>query len=105
MVSAITTGVVIVVGGRFVLDESLTIGRFVAFLQLVAMYYNPVREIADRFNILQSAMAALERIFTLLDEPEGVQDDEDAARPARRRSQAPSSSSTCRSPTRRAPGC
>jgi ATP-binding cassette, subfamily B, multidrug efflux pump len=47
----------------------------IAFLQLVSMYYNPVREIADRFNILQSAMAALERIFTLLDHPEGVQDD------------------------------
>jgi ATP-binding cassette subfamily B protein len=78
MVAAITTGIVIVVGGRFVLDESLSIGRFVAFLQLVAMYYNPVREIADRFNLLQSAMAALERIFTLLDEPEGVQDDEGA---------------------------
>lgn len=78
MVSAITTGLVIVIGGRFVLDETLSIGRLVAFLQLVNMYYNPVREIADRFNILQSAMAALERIFTLLDEPEGVQDDEHA---------------------------
>ncbi|MBI5288146.1 MAG: ABC transporter ATP-binding protein [Chloroflexi bacterium] len=78
MVSAITTGVVIVVGGRLVLGETLTIGSLVAFLQLVAMYYNPVREIADRFNILQSAMAALERIFTLLDEPEGVQDSEGA---------------------------
>jgi ATP-binding cassette subfamily B protein len=42
------------------------------------MYYNPVREIADRFNILQQAMASLERIFTLLDQPEGVQDDESA---------------------------
>jgi len=78
MVSAVTTGIVIVVGGRFVLDETLSIGELVAFLQLVAMYYNPVREIADRFNILQSAMAALERIFTLLDEPEGVADPEDA---------------------------
>ncbi len=78
MVAAITTAIIIVVGGRFVLDESLTIGRFVAFLQLVAMYYNPIREIADRFNILQGAMAALERIFTLLDEPEGVQDAEGA---------------------------
>ena len=78
MISAITTGVVIVVGGRFVLGETLTIGSLVAFLQLVAMYYNPVREIADRFNILQSAMAALERIFTLLDEPEGVQDNDGA---------------------------
>lgn len=78
MVAAVTTGVVIVIGGRFVLDESLSVGRLVAFLQLVAMYYNPVREIADRFNILQSAMAALERIFTLLDQPEGVQDDEGA---------------------------
>ena len=78
LVSAITTGIVIVIGGRFVLHETLTIGEFVLFLQLVGMYYNPVREIADRFNILQSAMAALERIFTLLDEPEGVQDDADA---------------------------
>ena len=78
MVSAMTTGLVIVIGGRMVLDETLSIGRLVAFLQLVNMYYNPVREIADRFNILQSAMAALERIFTLLDEPEGVQDDERA---------------------------
>jgi ABC-type multidrug transport system fused ATPase/permease subunit len=78
MVSAITTAMVIVLGGRYVLDESLSIGRLVAFLQLVSMYYNPVREIADRFNILQSAMAALERIFTLLDQPEGVQDDEHA---------------------------
>ncbi len=78
MVAALTTGIVIVIGGRFVLDESLSIGRLVAFLQLVSMYYNPVREIADRFNILQSAMAALERIFTLLDQPEGVQDEEGA---------------------------
>lgn len=74
MVSAITTGIVIIVGGRLVIGETLSVGEFVAFLQLVSMYYNPVREIADRFNILQSAMAALERIFTLLDEPEGVQD-------------------------------
>ncbi len=78
MVSAITTGVIIVVGGQFVLDTELTIGQFVAFLTLVGMYYNPVREIADRFNILQSAMAALERIFTLLDEPEGVKDSAEA---------------------------
>ena len=78
MVSAVTTGIVIVVGGRMVLHETLSVGSLVAFLQLVSMYYNPVREIADRFNILQQAMASLERIFTLLDEPEGVQDDADA---------------------------
>src|SRR5207247_4273140 len=48
MVAAITTAIIIVVGGRFVLHQELTIGRFVAFLLLVSMYYNPVREIADR---------------------------------------------------------
>ena len=69
------------------------------------MYYNPVREIADRFNILQSAMAALERIFTLLDEPEGVQDDDTALPTATNDRTARSSSSTCRSRTRRTPGC
>jgi ATP-binding cassette subfamily B protein len=78
LVSAVTTGIIIVVGGRFVLGDTLTIGRLYAFLLLVAMYYNPVREIADRFNILQQAMASLERIFTLMDEPEGVQDVPDA---------------------------
>ncbi len=79
MVSAVTSAVIIVLGGNLVLDQELSIGRLFAFLQLVSMYYNPVREIADRFNILQSAMAALERIFTLLDQPEGVQDREDAS--------------------------
>jgi ATP-binding cassette subfamily B protein len=78
VVGALTSGAVIVVGGRFVLGETMSIGDFFAFFTLAAMYYNPVREIADRFNILQSAMAALERIFTLLDQPEGVQDDDDA---------------------------
>ena len=79
VVSAATTGIIIIVGGQFVLHDQLTIGRMYAFLLLVAMYYNPVREIADRFNILQQAMASLERIFTLMDEPEGVQDAADAA--------------------------
>ncbi len=78
MVAAVTTAIAIVYGGNLVLGESLSIGQLVAFLTLVTMYYQPVREIADRFNILQSAMAALERIFTLLDEPEGVQDEADA---------------------------
>ena len=78
LVSAVTTAIIIVIGGYYVLHDSLTIGAFVAFIQLVAMYYNPVREIADRFNILQQAMASLERIFTLMDEPEGVQDTPDA---------------------------
>lgn len=78
MVSAISVAIIIVVGGRFVLGGDMSIGELVQFLTLTGMYYNPVREIADRFNILQSAMAALERIFTLLDEPEGVQDDDDA---------------------------
>jgi ATP-binding cassette, subfamily B, multidrug efflux pump len=78
MVAAVTTGLVIVIGGRMVLNGTLKVGQLVEFLWLVNLYYNPVREIADRFNILQSAMAALERIFTLLDEPEGVQDGEHA---------------------------
>jgi ATP-binding cassette subfamily B protein len=76
IISAITTAVIIVVGGNFVLDNTLEIGQLVQFILLTAMYYNPVREIADRFNILQSAMAALERIFTLLDQPEGVPDED-----------------------------
>jgi ATP-binding cassette subfamily B protein len=77
VVSAGTVALVIFIGGRMI-DASFTIGDLVAYLLLLGMYYEPVRRIADRFNILQSAMAALERIFTLLDQPEGVSDSEGA---------------------------
>ena len=48
---------------------TLTIGTVAAFLQLVRRFFQPLQDLADKFNTLQQAMAASERIFALLDEP------------------------------------
>ncbi|MBA3889572.1 MAG: ABC transporter ATP-binding protein [Gemmatimonadaceae bacterium] len=48
----------------------LTVGTVAAFLQLVRRFFQPLQDLADKFNTLQQAMAASERIFLLLDEPE-----------------------------------
>lgn len=53
--------------GRLARDE-LTFGALVAFIQYVGRFFRPIRDLSDKFNILQDAMASSERIFSLLDE-------------------------------------
>ena len=48
---------------------TLTVGTVAAFLQLVRRFFQPLQDLSEKFNILQGAMAASERIFSLLDEP------------------------------------
>jgi ATP-binding cassette, subfamily B, multidrug efflux pump len=57
-------------------SEAITIGVLIAFLQYTQMFFRPLQELSERFNILQSAMASAERIFSLIDTPEGVTDKE-----------------------------
>ncbi len=59
---------VVASGGR-VQDGALTVGTVAAFLQLVRRFFQPLQDLSEKFNILQAAMAAAERIFTLLDTP------------------------------------
>jgi len=47
---------------------ALTFGTLVAFLQYAERFFRPIRDLAERWNILQSSMAASERVFELLDE-------------------------------------
>jgi ATP-binding cassette, subfamily B, multidrug efflux pump len=56
-------------GGGNVLAGVLTLGTVIAFLQMAEMLYEPIGDMSERYNILQSAMSASERIFQLLDEP------------------------------------
>jgi len=53
----------------------LTVGTVAAFLQLVRRFFQPLQDLSDKFNTLQQAMAASERIFTLLDTTATVADD------------------------------
>ncbi|MDR0374275.1 MAG: ABC transporter ATP-binding protein/permease [Treponema sp.] len=72
--SIATTAVVIVMGGVFILNLSLSLGVLIAFISLVGMFYNPVTDIAEKFTLLQSAMAGGERVFKLLDTDEAIPD-------------------------------
>lgn len=54
-------------GGRIVLDGLATVGMLVAFIQYTDQAFQPIRQLAERYNTLQSAMASSERIFTVLD--------------------------------------
>jgi len=67
LIGAISLALIIGYGGRLVLGSLLTIGALVAFIQYADRFYQPIRDLSEKYNILQSAMASSERIFKLLD--------------------------------------
>jgi ATP-binding cassette subfamily B protein len=67
----VTVATVIYYGGRGVLGGQISLGALVAFIYYLRMFFRPVRDIADKFNILQNAMASAERIFLILDNADG----------------------------------
>ncbi|NNF97810.1 MAG: ABC transporter ATP-binding protein [Desulfobacteraceae bacterium] len=67
--------IVIYFGGVGVLDDSITLGVFVAFITYMKMFFRPIRDLAEKYNILQNAMSSAERIFYLLQTDERVADD------------------------------
>jgi len=56
-------------GGNRILHGALTIGVLIEFTMYAQRFFRPIQDLSEKFNILQSAMAASERIFKLLDEP------------------------------------
>lgn len=54
-------------GGSEILKKQLTLGELVAFLSYMRLFFQPLRELAQKYSIVQSAMASAERIFQLLD--------------------------------------
>jgi ATP-binding cassette subfamily B protein len=70
--STLTAAVVIAVGASLVLKLSLSLGVLIAFINLVALFYSPVMDIAEKYTLLQSAMAGGERVFALLDTEEAI---------------------------------
>ena len=63
----LAVAVVLVYGGYRVVDEAVTIGIVVAFIQYGTRVFRPIQDLSEKYNILQSAMASSERIFKLLD--------------------------------------
>ena len=67
LLGVIAVALVILYGGSRVLNETVSLGTLVAFISYVRMFFRPIRDLAEKYNILQNAMASAERIFLILD--------------------------------------
>ncbi|NUO18699.1 ABC transporter ATP-binding protein [bacterium] len=81
LISALAIAAIIWGGGTMMIAGTVTVGTLVAFLQYVERFYRPVRDLAEKYNILQAAMAAAERVFHVLDEPIQVSDSRSLDKP------------------------
>ena len=65
--SSIAVGLIIWYGGGEIMQNTLTLGVLFAFIQYTEMFFRPIRDLSEKYNIMQTAMASSERIFKLLD--------------------------------------
>ncbi|MEM6647120.1 MAG: ABC transporter ATP-binding protein [Bacteroidota bacterium] len=72
IIGSIAMGLVIWVGGVRAMDGALTLGVLIAFIQYTRQFFEPIRNLSDQYNTLQSAMAGAERIFNALDRDEAL---------------------------------
>jgi ATP-binding cassette subfamily B protein len=70
--SALSVGLLLWYGGHLVMNDAIQAGVMVAFIQYIQRMYQPIRDLAEKYNIMQAAMASSERIFALLDTAETV---------------------------------
>ncbi|HEX9161678.1 MAG TPA: ABC transporter ATP-binding protein [Thermoanaerobaculia bacterium] len=78
-----TFGIALIVwyGGGQVIQHTLSVGALVAFFQYAQRFYEPISDLSEKYNILQAAMAASERVFKLLDTPVKITSSVPAHRP------------------------
>jgi ATP-binding cassette subfamily B multidrug efflux pump len=67
LLSSTSLAVILYFGGRFLLHDLVSLGTLIVFLNLIRMFYEPLMDLSEKYNILQSAMAGAERVFDLLD--------------------------------------
>ncbi len=67
LLSSIAVGLIVWYGGGEIIRGSMTIGVLFAFIQYTEMFFRPIRDLSEKYNIMQTAMASSERIFKLLD--------------------------------------
>lgn len=72
LISAIGIAAIVWYGGGQVIQNALTIGTLVAFLQYTQRLWQPIQDISDKYNVFQAAVVASERIFRLLDTPDKI---------------------------------
>ncbi len=68
LIGALSIGLIIWYAGGNILEGTVTLGTVMAFVQFNEMFWRPIRDLSEKYNILQTAMASSERIFQLLDD-------------------------------------
>ncbi len=76
LVSSVAIGLIIWYGGGEVIQGTMTIGILFAFIQYTEMFFRPIRDLSEKYNIMQTAMASSERIFKLMDDETFVKNPE-----------------------------
>ena len=82
LISATGIAAIIWYGGGQVIQRAITLGTLVAFLQYTQRLWQPIQDISDRYNVFQAAVVASERVFRLLDTPDGIASPAAPRRPA-----------------------
>ena len=78
ILSATSIGLIIWWGGSAILSgQDITFGELVAFILYIHMLFRPIRQLADRFNILQMGIVGSERVFRVLDTDQRIKDNSD----------------------------
>jgi ATP-binding cassette, subfamily B, multidrug efflux pump len=73
LLGTISTAAIIYFGASFLLRDLISLGILIAFFNLIRMFYRPVQDLSEKYNILQSAMAGAERVFDILDTQEKIE--------------------------------
>ena len=79
LLSAVGVAIIIWYGGGKVISDQLSLGSLVAFISYIQMFFRPIRDISEKYNIMQLAMASTERIFEFMDNGEEIPDPESPA--------------------------
>jgi len=82
LLSSVAVALIIWYGGGQVIQGVLTLGALVAFVQYSNRFFQPIADMSEKYNILQSAMASSERLFKLIDTPAAIVNSPEAVVPA-----------------------
>lgn len=85
LIGAVGIALVIWYGGYRVMNSALTLGALVAFIQYSGFLFQPIRDISDKYNVLQAAVVASHRIFKTLDLPIAIKPPEKPLKTGRAR--------------------
>ncbi|MSP64987.1 MAG: ABC transporter ATP-binding protein [Ignavibacteria bacterium] len=76
IIGSVVVGLIIWYSANGIIEGTVTIGTIMAFLQFNEMFWRPIRDLSEKYNIMQTAMASSERIFKLLDDKTAIIDSE-----------------------------